>query len=54
MIWDENKHPRDDEGKFTFKSGESNSNTKERAADILYKDEKIKREKDLFLKPDKE
>ena len=64
LNWDESKHPRDDDGKFTFKNGETSSNTKERAADdyvsfanlralrngnpedILYRDEKIKREKD--------
>ena len=46
MTWDESKHPRKENGEFTFKNGETSSNTKERAADILYKDEKIKREKD--------
>ena len=46
MTWDENKHPRDNEGKFTFKNGESNLDTKESPASILYRDSKIKAEKD--------
>ncbi len=46
MIWDENKHPRNNEGKFTFKGGGSNSNTKENPASILYRDSKIKAGKD--------
>ena len=45
-MWNEQDHPRDDDGKFTFKNGEISSNTKERDADILYKDDKINREKD--------
>ena len=40
--WNEADHPRDDDGKFTFKNGGSNSNTKESAASVLYKDSKIK------------
>ncbi len=46
MTWDESKHPRDDDGKFTFKNGESSSSTKEQPADILYRDSKVKAEKD--------
>ena len=45
-MWNEQDHPRDDDGKFTFKNGGSSANTKERPADILYRDEKIKAEKD--------
>lgn len=45
-MWNEQDHPRDDDGKFTFKNGESGSSTKESPASILYRDEKIKREKD--------
>ena len=46
MIWDEDKHPRDEKGQFTFKNGESSSSTKEQPADILYRDSKIKAEKE--------
>ena len=46
MTWDENLHPRDEDGKFTFKNGGNNSNTKESPANILYRDSKIKAEKD--------
>ena len=46
MFWDEDKHPRDEKGQFTFKNGESSSSTKEQPADILYRDSKIKAEKD--------
>ena len=46
MTWDESKHPRDDDGKFTFKNGISSSSTKESAASVLYKDSKIKEQKD--------
>ena len=35
MTWQEEKHPRDDEGKFTFKNGGS-STTKETQAELLY------------------
>ena len=45
-MWNEQDHPRDDEGKFTFKNGEKGSNTKESPANILYRDSKIKAEKD--------
>jgi len=45
-MWNEQDHPRDNDGKFTFKNGASATNTKESPANILYKDEKIKREKD--------
>ena len=45
-MWNESDHPRDDDGKFTFKNGVSATNAKESPANILYKDEKIKREKD--------
>ena len=45
-MWNEQDHPRDDDGKFTFKNGGSSANTKERPADILYRDSKIKAEKD--------
>ena len=46
MTWDENLHPRDEDGKFTFKNGGNGSNTKESPASILYRDSKIKAEKD--------
>ena len=46
MTWDEDKHPRDEKGQFTFKNGESSSSTKEQPADILYRDSKIKAKKD--------
>ena len=42
MVWNEQDHPRDDEGKFTFKNGGSSSNTKENPASVLYRDSKIK------------
>ena len=45
MKWNEQDHPRDDDGKFTFKNG-GVSGTKESSASILYRDEKIKKEKD--------
>ena len=35
MTWQEEKHPRDDEGKFTFKNGGS-STTKETQTELLY------------------
>ncbi len=46
MTWDESKHPRDDDGKFTFKNGGSTTNAKESPVDILYRDSKVKAEKD--------
>ena len=36
MTWNESKHPRDDDGKFTFKNGGASANTKENPASILY------------------
>jgi len=44
-MWNESEHPRDDDGKFTFKNGGNYYSNRERAADILYRDEKIKTEK---------
>ena len=44
--WNEADHPRDDDGKFTFKKGEKTTNTKENPANILYRDSKIKAQKD--------
>ena len=65
MTWDESKHPRDNEGKFTYKNGGGNTDSiqksytqapfklgaqtdiiKENPADILYRESKIKAEKD--------
>ena len=43
MSWDENKHPRDDDGKFTFKNGGDNTK-KESPANILYGKSKAKKE----------
>ena len=40
--WDESKHPRDNEGKFTFKNGGRGENIK----DVLYGDERVKRKKE--------
>ena len=45
-MWNEQDHPRDNDGKFTQKNGGNNSSTKENPADILYLDSKIKAEKD--------
>jgi len=47
-MWNEQDHPRDDDGKFTFKNGGSSSNTKESAASILYKDTKIKEQESEY------
>ena len=47
-MWNEQDHPRDDDGKFTFKNGGSSSNTKESAANILYKDTKIKKQESEY------
>ena len=44
-MWNESDHPRDNDGKFTYKNGGNNSNAKESPANILYRDEKIKTEK---------
>ena len=44
-MWREQDHPRDNDGKFTYKNGGNNSNAKESPASILYRDEKIKTEK---------
>ena len=46
MTWDESKHPRDDDGKFTYKNGGNSGTMTGGAADILYHDSKIKDEKD--------
>lgn len=45
-VFCEGKSKRDDDGKFTFKNGGNSSSTKENATDILYRDSKIKAEKD--------
>ena len=45
-MWNEQDHPRNDDGKFTFKNGERDLNTKENPKSVLYRDEKIKKEKD--------
>ena len=45
-MWNEQDHPRDEDGKFTFKNRENGSNTKESPADVLYHHSKIKAEKD--------
>ena len=43
--WNEQDHPRDNEGKFTFKNGGNSGTATGEAAEILYKDSKIKEEK---------
>ena len=45
-MWNEQDHPRDDDGKFTFKNGGASTNIKENPANILYQDSKIKAQKD--------
>lgn len=52
MIWKEQDHPRDDNGKFTFKNGGTNTNN-ETSVDILYKNSKIKKEKDWLKQKEK-
>ncbi len=45
MIWNEQDHPRDEEGKFTFKNGGRTENLdRESAAEILFKDLRIQKE----------
>ena len=45
-MWNEQDHPRDDDGKFTFKNAGSGATTTYGAANVLYKDSKIKAQKD--------
>ena len=45
MSWDENKHPRDDDGKFTFKNEGKASSNKENPKDILY--QKSRKQKEI-------
>lgn len=52
MIWKEQDHPRDDNGKFTFKNGGTNTSN-EASVDILYKNSKIKKEKDWLKQKEK-
>lgn len=43
MTWNEQEHPRDKEGKFTFKNGDVNSN-KESTTQALFQDSRIQKE----------
>lgn len=52
MIWKEQDHPRDDDGKFTFKNGGINTSN-EALADVLYKNSKLKKEKDWLKQKQK-
>jgi len=45
MSWDENKHPRDEDGKFTFKNEGKASSNKENPKDILY--QKSRKQKEI-------
>ncbi len=45
-MWNESDHPRDDDGKFTYKNGGTSAKIKESPADILYRDSKVNTEKD--------
>jgi len=52
MTWREQDHPRDDDGKFTFKNGGDNKN-KQTTAEILYKNLKIKQEEKIIQQNEK-
>ena len=52
MSWNEQDHPRDDDGKFTFKNGGDNKN-KQIPAEILYKNSKIKKEEEMIKQKEK-
>lgn len=52
MIWNEQEHPRDDSGKFTFKNGGDNKN-KQTPAEILYKNSKIKQKEKMIQQKEK-
>ena len=54
MSWNEQDHPRDDDGKFTFKNGGSGINTKrESLTEVLYKNSKIKKEEEIMKQKEK-
>lgn len=52
MSWNEQEHPRGDDGKFTFKNGGGGVN-KETPAEILYKNSKIKKEEEIIKQKEK-
>ena len=52
MTWNKQDHPRDDDGKFTFKNGGDNKN-KQTPAEILYKNSKIKKEEEIIKQKEK-
>lgn len=45
-MWNEQDHPRDNNGKFTFKNGGNTETIARSTVDILYHDSKVKAEKD--------
>lgn len=45
MIWEESKHPRDDDGKFTFKNGGVEGSSSKTTKDFLF--EKSKKQKEI-------
>ena len=44
MSWEGSEHPRDEDGKFTFKNGEGESSNSKITAQILYSDSRKQRE----------
>jgi len=52
MVWNEQDHPRKDDGKFTFKNRGGGTN-KETPAEILYKNSKIKKEEETMKQKEK-
>ena len=54
MTWNEQEHPRDDDGKFTFKNGDSGIGAKKKSpTEVLYKNSKIKREEEIIKQKEK-
>ena len=45
-MWNESEHPRDEDGKFTFKNEGNSGTITGGAADIIYHDSKVKEQKD--------